>query len=152
MSHYLIEQLRDIDNVRVRTGVTVVGAKGEDHLEQIEVRDEATGLTEVLPTSWLFIFIGAAPLTDWLDGVVARDARGFVLAGPDLLVDGRRPLGLGAGARSVAPWRPTFPASSSPATCAPIRSSEWPRPSARVRWPSPWCTATWRGCDADGRA
>jgi thioredoxin reductase (NADPH) len=92
MSHYLIQQLRDIDTVKVRTGMTVVGAKGGDHLEQIEVRDETTGLTEVLPTSWLFIFIGAAPLTDWLDGVVARDARGFVLAGPDLLVDGRRPL------------------------------------------------------------
>jgi thioredoxin reductase (NADPH) len=93
MSHYLIEQLRDIDNVRVRTGVTIVGAKGDDHLEQIEVRDEATGICEMLQTSWLFVFIGAAPLTEWLDGVVARDRLGFVLAGPDLLVDGKRPAG-----------------------------------------------------------
>lgn len=91
MSHYLIEQLQDFDTVRVRPGVTVVGAKGGDHLEQIEVRDEMAGVTETLRTSWLFVFIGAAPLTEWLDGVVARDARGFVLAGPDLLVDGQRP-------------------------------------------------------------
>ena len=42
---------------------------------------------------YLFVFIGAAPRTEWLDGVVARDPRGFVLTGPDLLVDGRRPRG-----------------------------------------------------------
>jgi thioredoxin reductase (NADPH) len=41
----------------------------------------------------LFVFIGAAPLTDWLDGVVARDSRGFVLAGPDLAASGQRPAG-----------------------------------------------------------
>jgi thioredoxin reductase (NADPH) len=44
-------------------------------------------------TSWLFIFIGAEPQTDWLDGVVARDERGFVLTGPDLVTEGRRPPG-----------------------------------------------------------
>ncbi len=93
MSHYLIKQLSEIDNVKVRTGITVLGAKGGDHLEQIEVQDETTEVTETLRTSWLFVFIGAAPLTDWLDGVVARDRRGFVLAGPDLLVDGKRPAG-----------------------------------------------------------
>lgn len=101
MSHYLIEQLREIDNIRVRTGVTVVGAKGGDHLEQIEIRDDATGITDTMQTSWLFVFIGAEPLTDWLNGVVARDARGFVLAGPDLLVDGRRPAGW---AEERDPW------------------------------------------------
>ena len=41
----------------------------------------------------LFLFIGAAPLTDWLDGVVVRDPRGFVVAGPDLSVGGERPRG-----------------------------------------------------------
>ncbi|HEY3652124.1 MAG TPA: fused response regulator/thioredoxin-disulfide reductase, partial [Streptosporangiaceae bacterium] len=41
----------------------------------------------------LFLFIGAAPLTDWLDGVVVRDSRGFVVAGPDLSVGGERPRG-----------------------------------------------------------
>ena len=101
MSHYLIQQLRDIDTVKVRTGMTVVGAK-VDHLEQIEVRDETTGLTEVLPTSWLFIFIGAAPLTDWLDGVVARDARGLRPGRPRPSRRRSASTRLGAGTRSVA--------------------------------------------------
>ena len=84
MSHYLIQQLEAIDNVHVRTGAEVVGVSGDEHLEQITVRDRATGATEDLGAGWLFVFIGAAPLTDWLDGVVVRDPRGFVLAGPDL--------------------------------------------------------------------
>jgi thioredoxin reductase (NADPH) len=42
---------------------------------------------------YLFVFIGAAPRTEWLEGVIERDARGFVLTGPDLLLDGRRPRG-----------------------------------------------------------
>jgi thioredoxin reductase (NADPH) len=46
-----------------------------------------------VPAQWLFVFIGAAPHTDWLDGVLARDERGFVLAGPDLVTGGRRPPG-----------------------------------------------------------
>jgi thioredoxin reductase (NADPH) len=47
----------------------------------------------MVDTSWLFIFIGAEPHTDWLDGVIARDERGFVLTGPDLLLGGKRPAG-----------------------------------------------------------
>ncbi len=46
-----------------------------------------------MDTSHLFVFIGAEPRTEWLDGVVQRDERGFVWTGPDLLVDGRRPPG-----------------------------------------------------------
>lgn len=44
-------------------------------------------------TSWLFIFIGAQPRTDWLDKAVVRDANGFVVTGSDLVVDGSRPAG-----------------------------------------------------------
>ena len=84
MSHYLIQQLEAIDNIHVRTGAEVVAVNGDDHLERITVRDRATGATEELDAGWLFVFIGAAPLTGWLDGVVVRDPRGFVLAGPDL--------------------------------------------------------------------
>ena len=47
----------------------------------------------MVDAQWLFVFIGAAPLTDWLDGVVVRDSRGFVVAGPDLTPDGLRPRG-----------------------------------------------------------
>ena len=55
--------------------------------------DTATGQVETVDAQWLFVFIGAAPLTEWLDGVVVRDASGFVVAGPDLTVEGQRPRG-----------------------------------------------------------
>ena len=93
MSHYLIQQIAEIGNIDVRTCAEVVAAEGQDHLQKITLRDNATGVTETVETQWLFLFIGAAPGTDWLDGLVDRDARGFVLAGPDLVVDGQRPRG-----------------------------------------------------------
>jgi thioredoxin reductase (NADPH) len=93
MSYYLIKQIADIDSITVRTCTDVVAADGDDHLESLTLRDSATGTTQVVKAQLLFVFIGAAPRTDWLDGVVARDARGFVLAGPDLTADGHRPAG-----------------------------------------------------------
>ncbi|MBF6072659.1 FAD-dependent oxidoreductase [Nocardia farcinica] len=93
MSHYLIEQIRQIPNIQVHTETEVVGAIGDDHLRQIVLRDNRTGAEEKADTERLFLFIGAAPQTDWLDGVVARDPAGYVLAGPDLLVEGTRPAG-----------------------------------------------------------
>jgi thioredoxin reductase (NADPH) len=93
MSHYLIEQLRAIDNVSVRVCTVVEEAHGDGHLESVTLRHVPSGSTDRLDASHLFIFIGARPRTDWLDGVVARDERGFLLTGPDLLIDGRRPPG-----------------------------------------------------------
>ncbi|MBO0730343.1 MAG: FAD-dependent oxidoreductase [Acidimicrobiaceae bacterium] len=93
MSHYLIEQIAAIPNITVRTCTEVVAAQGSDHLEQITLCDTVRGTTETVDAQWLFVFIGAAPRTEWLDGVVIRDPRGFVVAGPDLLVDGCRPAG-----------------------------------------------------------
>jgi thioredoxin reductase (NADPH) len=84
MSHYLIEQISAIDNIAVRTGSEVAAVHGGDHLEQIVLRDNTTGVEEKLDAGWLFLFIGAAPQTTWLDGVVARDRLGFVLSGPDV--------------------------------------------------------------------
>ncbi len=84
MSYYLIQQLEQIDSIRVRTCTEVVEMHGDEHLERITLRDNSTGDTETVDAGWLFIFIGAAPRTDWLEGVVVRDGRGFVLAGPDL--------------------------------------------------------------------
>lgn len=89
MSHYLIQQLDAIDNISVRTGTSVGQAMGTDHLERLRL-DHASG-SETVETSHLFIFIGAAPRTEWLDGLLRRDDHGFVRTGPDLLVDGRRP-------------------------------------------------------------
>jgi thioredoxin reductase (NADPH) len=69
----------------------VEGVYGESRLECISVLHSDTGATEQLPAASLFIFIGAQPRTEWLDGVVMRDKLGFVLSGPDLVVDGKKP-------------------------------------------------------------
>jgi len=93
MSYYLIQQIAGIGSISVRTCTEVIAAHGSDHLESLTLRDSSTGGTETVDVQVLFVFIGAAPLTGWLDGVVARDARGFVVAGPDLSVEGQRPRG-----------------------------------------------------------
>ena len=93
MSQYLIDQIERIPNVSVCTCTEVAGGTGVDHLETLRLRDVRSGEVAEVEASWLFIFIGAAPLTGWLDGTVRRDARGFVLSGPDLLTDGQRPAG-----------------------------------------------------------
>lgn len=91
MSHYLVQQIEDAPNVSVRTGTVLHAAHGSEHLEQLTLRDVASGHTELVDAHWLFVFIGAAPLTGWLEGTVLRDGRGFIMAGPDLTPDGRPP-------------------------------------------------------------
>lgn len=93
MSYYLIQQIASIPNITVRPCTEVVAGDGEEYLRALTLRDYSTGTTETVPASRLFVFIGAEPHTDWLDGVVVRDQHGFVVAGPDLLTDGRRPPG-----------------------------------------------------------
>ena len=93
MSRYLIDQIERVPNIEVRTCTEVVEGTGGEHLELLTLRNNLTGETETVPASWLFVFIGAAPRTDWLDGCLDRDPRGFVLTGPDLVVDGHRPPG-----------------------------------------------------------
>ncbi len=93
MSYYLIQQIADIPAISVRPCTEIVAAQGTSHLEGLTLRDSKTSATETVDTQLLFVFIGAAPLTGWLDGVVVRDGRGFVVSGPDLSVDGQRPAG-----------------------------------------------------------
>jgi len=94
MSYYLIQQIKQIPNITVRTCTEVIAAEGTDHLERLTLRDNTAGITETVDASYLFVFIGAAPLTAWLDGVVIRDQRGFVPTGPDLPTNGQqRPPG-----------------------------------------------------------
>ena len=93
MSYYLIQQIAGIDNIAIRTGSEIAEAHGEDHLQAITLRNAATGERETVDTEWVFAFIGAAPRTEWLDGVVLRDDHGFVLSGPDLVIDGEPPAG-----------------------------------------------------------
>jgi thioredoxin reductase (NADPH) len=87
MSQYLIEQIRALPNVRVRTLTTVAAAEGEDgRLRRLRVHGPDGD--ELLHVDACFVFIGASPRTEWLAGVVARDDRGFILAGPDVAGDG----------------------------------------------------------------
>ncbi|HET6547705.1 MAG TPA: FAD-dependent oxidoreductase, partial [Solirubrobacter sp.] len=81
MSHYLIEQIANIPKIEVRTGAEAVAAEGDGRLHALRVRD-ADGEREE-PVDAAFVFVGAAPRTDWLAGVVARDEHGFILAGAD---------------------------------------------------------------------
>jgi thioredoxin reductase (NADPH) len=93
MSEYLVTQIEDRENIEVHLNTNVVAVEGEEHLESISMKNSETGETETAPVSALFIFIGAAPKTDWLNGVVERDERGFILSGPDLSRNGKRPKG-----------------------------------------------------------
>ncbi|MBE9139609.1 FAD-dependent oxidoreductase [Nodosilinea sp. LEGE 07088] len=84
MSQYLIDQIEATDNIHVQTHTTVVEAKGDTNLEALVLHNSATGSTETVATQSLFIFIGAIPHTDWLEEMVQRDSRDYILTGPDL--------------------------------------------------------------------
>ena len=84
MSEYLVERIHAAPNVEVRFRCEVAAVHGTDHLEGLTLVDRDTGERCERETSWLFVFIGAAPRTDWLGDAVARDDKGFVVTGPDL--------------------------------------------------------------------
>src|SRR5262249_9715184 len=87
MSHYLIEQIESLSNVEVRTQTEAVDAEGDGRLRALRIRD-AEGAETLEDVDACFVFVGALPRTDWLAGVVARDDRGFILAGLDAKNDG----------------------------------------------------------------
>ena len=93
MSRYLIDQIEKTPNIQLWTHAAVIEVHGDTHLEEISVQCSDTNTVERVPGSAMFIYIGALPRTDWLEGTVARDDRGFILAGPDLLKDGKHPAG-----------------------------------------------------------
>jgi thioredoxin reductase (NADPH) len=99
MSHYLVSRIQQTPGIEVRLQTEIVGARGDGHLEGITLcsrrggsrrggsrrgGSQGEGAVEEVDASWVFIFIGAAPRTDWLGADVVRDERGFVLTGPDL--------------------------------------------------------------------
>ena len=86
MSSYLIQQLAALPNVEVRTRAEALAAEGDGHLNCLLIRDRDGEREEKVDAA--FVFIGAAPRTDWLEGVVARDERGFILAGLDVKAAG----------------------------------------------------------------
>ena len=89
MSKYLIDEIGHTSNIVLKPGTEVLEAMGEEHLEALRLGGP-DGETQV-PASSLFVFIGAAPRTDWLPPAILRDEKGFLLAGPDLRTDGKMP-------------------------------------------------------------
>jgi thioredoxin reductase (NADPH) len=88
MSHYLIEQIAALENVEVLTRTQAIAAEGEKgRLARLRLRGPE-GEERSVDADACFIFIGAAPRTEWLDGVVARDAHGFILAGQEARAHG----------------------------------------------------------------
>ncbi|MEL6439635.1 MAG: FAD-dependent oxidoreductase [Cyanobacteria bacterium J06621_8] len=84
MSQYLIEQIEATSNIEVRTHAEVVETHGEKSLQELTILCNKSGETEQVKANYLFIFIGAKPMSDWLEGLVARDQSGYIYAGTDL--------------------------------------------------------------------
>jgi len=143
MSHYLIEQVENVPAISVRTCTEVAEAHGTEHLERLTLLDSTNGTKQTVDAQYLFVFIGAAPLTDWLQDVVVRDDHGFVVAGPDLVVGGALPSGWPLD-RPPYHLESSVPGGSWPATYGPNQPSGSPPPSAKARWRSCLFTATWR--------
>jgi thioredoxin reductase (NADPH) len=92
MSEYLVTRIEAHPRIRVELCTEVVAATGSDHLETLTLKGPAGEQT--VDGSWLFVFIGAAPRTDWLGDAFVRDRKGFVVTGTDLLgPDGANPPG-----------------------------------------------------------
>jgi thioredoxin reductase (NADPH) len=91
MSRYLVDQIKGTPHIEVLPRTEVLEVHGEDRLEAVTLIERDTGASRKLPAAALFIFIGAVPRTEMVAGLVERNESGFILTGPDLLRDGRRP-------------------------------------------------------------
>ena len=84
MSQYLIDQIGETENITIQPHSSVIEVKGKTSLEAITIANSNTGVVKTVPANALFIFIGALPCTDWLEGFVERDKRGYILTGSSL--------------------------------------------------------------------
>ena len=89
MSNYLIEQIRSTPNIEVVTHTEVTAVDGAEQLETITLTNRKTNQSETVPAKLLFIFIGAQPRTEWLQGRLCLDQHGFIRTGPQLKKDGQ---------------------------------------------------------------
>ncbi len=93
MSQYLVEQIRKTPNIHVELNSSVAEVHGETHLEAVSIHCSESKETNSVPANYLFILIGAQPHTEWLGDLIERDQKGFILTGPDLIREGKRPRG-----------------------------------------------------------
>ena len=87
MSRYLIERIETTPNLSLRTNASIKELHGEESLAAVSILDAGSGEVARVPARAVFVFIGAAPRTAWLSGILQLDAQGYVLTGPDLLRD-----------------------------------------------------------------
>ncbi len=93
MSQYLEDEIAATKNITVKLNTSVVQVNGKDRCESITLSNKKSGAEEKVPACALFFYVGAVPYTDWLDGIVERDPKGFIIAGTHLLKEGKRPSG-----------------------------------------------------------
>ena len=93
MSQYLEDQIKATKNIEVRLNSSVSAVEGADRCEKITIKNGKSGSAETVPASALLIYAGAVPRTDWLAGIVERDAQGYLISGQHLMLDGKRPAG-----------------------------------------------------------
>ncbi|MBI4882913.1 MAG: FAD-dependent oxidoreductase [Actinobacteria bacterium] len=93
MSDYLVKQIAATSNIEIRPNTEIAEVRGGDSLTEVLVLDRVSGDIEVTDARAVFVFVGTAPHSDLLRGVVELDPQGFVLTGPDLIVDGKPPKG-----------------------------------------------------------
>jgi thioredoxin reductase (NADPH) len=93
MSRYLVDRIEATPNIEVLLNTRVTGVTGEARLASVILHDDVTGEQMDHPTCGLFIFIGTAPRTRIVAEMLQLDPQGFILTGPDLMGDGKRPKG-----------------------------------------------------------
>jgi thioredoxin reductase (NADPH) len=93
MSRYLEDQIAVTKNIEVKLNTAVAAVEGSDRCEQITIKNGKSGASETVSASALLIYAGAEPRTDWLTGVVERDAQGYIISGQHLMLEGKRPIG-----------------------------------------------------------
>ncbi len=93
MSQYLIRRIEDTPNITLHLNTRIIDLAGDERLERVSWRDDATGEASTHEIRHLFTMAGARPHTAWLRGSVATDAKGFILTGPDLSDEDLRAAG-----------------------------------------------------------
>jgi thioredoxin reductase (NADPH) len=126
MSDYLVRQIRSTPSIDVRLDSEIVGGEGGDHLETLMIQNNKRNTTETVRATLLFALIGATPHTDWLAGVVQRDAKGFIVTGHDI------DLGAWPIQRRPMSFETSVPGLFAIETSVLARQSAWHRRSEKV--------------------